>query len=194
MHFNINCLERQEILYRSDEFSPLTDTETEEIRKIKHRLDSDEKVEIVAKQSRIYPGGSATSPDIIFITNKRIIIKNPSLLGARENYESITYDKITSIELENGIFSSEIDIYASGYAGEIEAIPKDKAENIVLLVKGKMEQILTNAKQEMRAQSEEERISIADELSKLVKLREQGVLSDSEFQKLKQKLLFEEHQ
>ena len=57
------------------------------------------------------------------------------------------------------------------------------------LVKGKMEQILTNAKQEMRAQSKEERISIADELSKLVKLREQGVLSDSEFQKLKQKLL-----
>ena len=51
---------------------PLTDTETEEIRKIKHRLDSDEKVEIVAKQSRIHPGGSATSPDIIFITNKRI--------------------------------------------------------------------------------------------------------------------------
>ena len=95
----------------------MTDTETEEIRKIKHRLDSDEKVEIVAKQSRIHPGGSATSPDIIFITNKRIIIKNPSLLGARENYESITYDKITSIELENGIFSSEIDIYASGYAG-----------------------------------------------------------------------------
>jgi len=43
----------------------LTDTETEEIRKIKHRLDSDEKVEIVAKQSRIHPGGSATSPDII---------------------------------------------------------------------------------------------------------------------------------
>ena len=53
----------------------MTDTETEEIRKIKHRLDSDEKVEIVAKQSRIHPGGSATSPDIIFITNKRIIIK-----------------------------------------------------------------------------------------------------------------------
>ena len=116
-------------------------------------------------------------------------MKNPSLLGARENYESITYDKITSIELENGIFSSEIDIYASGYAGEIEAIPKDKAEKIVSFVKGKMEQILTSAKDEMRAESKEERISIADELSKLVKLREQGVLSDSEFQKLKFNLM-----
>ena len=43
--------------------------------------------------------------------------------------------------------------------------------------------------EKMRAQSKEEGISIADELSKLAKLREQGVLSDSEFQKLKQKLL-----
>ena len=176
----------------------MTDTETEEIRKIKHRLDSDEKVEIVAKQSRIYPGGSATSPDIIFITNKRIIIKNPSLLGARENYESITYDKITSIELENGIFSSEIDIYASGYAGEIEAIPKDKAEKIVLLVKGKMEQILTNVKQRMRAQSKEERISIADELSKLVKLREQSLvgfrISEIETKTIVVQDMFEEYQ
>jgi len=73
--------------------------------------------------------------------------------------------------LENGIFSFEIDIYASGYAGEIEAIPKDKAEKIVLLIKGKME------------------FQLQMNYQKLAKLREQGVLSDSEFQKLKQKLL-----
>ena len=73
--------------------------------------------------------------------------------------------------MENGIFSSEIDIYASGYAGEIEAIPKDKAEKIVLLIKGKME------------------FQLQMNYQKLAKLREQGVLSDSEFQKLKQKLL-----
>ena len=73
--------------------------------------------------------------------------------------------------MENGIFSSEIDIYASGYAGEIEAIPKDKAEKIVLLIKGKME------------------FQLQMNYQKLAKLREQGVLSDSEFQKLKQKLM-----
>ena len=112
--------------------SPLSDTETEEIMKIKHRLDSDEKVEIVAKQSRIHPGGSATSPDIIFITNKRIIIKNPSLLGARhtENYES-TYIMIrfASIEYPWKTEYSHLKLIFMplGYAGEIEAIPKDKA-------------------------------------------------------------------
>jgi hypothetical protein len=174
-----------EILDKPHVCSLVTDTEAEEIRKIKKRLDSDEKVEIIAKQSRIHPGGSATTPDTIFITNKRIIIKNPSLLGARQNYESITYDKITSIELEKGIFSSEINIYASGYSGEIEAIPKDKAEKIVSFVKSMMEQIARNK----LTDSNEEEVSIANELSKLAKLNEQGVLSDSEFQRLKESLL-----
>jgi len=53
----------------------------------------------------------------------------------------------------------------------------------VLFVKGKMEQIHTNVKEEIRAQSNEERISTANELSMLVKLREQQVLSDLEFQR-----------
>ena len=86
-------------------------------------------------------------------------------------------------------FTASPTSYKKGIVHLIPPKGKDKAEKIVLLLKGKMEQILTNAKEEMRAESKEERISIADELSKLVKLREQGVLSDSEFQKLKQKLL-----
>jgi len=165
--------------------SVLTEIELDEIARIKDRLDPDEKVEIVAKQSRIHPGGSATTPNSIFITDRRIIIRNPSLFSARENYESITYDEITSIELEKGVFSSEIDIYASGYSGEIEAIPKDKAEKIVSFVKEKMES-LKDMDESLQAQ---EKKSIADELSKLARLREQGILSDSEFQKLKEKLL-----
>ena len=36
--------------------------EIEEIKKISKRLDSDEKVEIVAKQSKLRPGGSHTTP------------------------------------------------------------------------------------------------------------------------------------
>lgn len=50
--------------------------ELEEIQRIAHRLDADEKVVIVAKQSRFKPGGSKMSPDTIFVTDKRIIIRN----------------------------------------------------------------------------------------------------------------------
>jgi Bacterial PH domain len=69
--------------------------ELEQIQKIKHRLDNDEKVEIIAKQSKHRPGGSMSTPDTIFVTNKRIVIRDASLLGARENVVSVSYDKIT---------------------------------------------------------------------------------------------------
>lgn len=42
----------------------------EEISKIASRLDKDENVEIVAKQSKFKPGGSAVTPNTIFVTDK----------------------------------------------------------------------------------------------------------------------------
>ena len=105
------------------------------IEKIKHRIDNDEIVEIIARESKHRPGGSVTGRDTIFVTNKRIIIRDPSLLGARENVVSVPYDKITSIELEKGVFSSKIVVRAPGFAENMESIPKKMAEEIVEYVK-----------------------------------------------------------
>ena len=96
-------------LYDSREFS---DKELEQVNKIRHRLDKGEQVQFIARQSKHRPGGSFTTPDTIFVTNKRIVIRDPSLLGVRENIVSVSYDKITSIELERGVFSSKIIIRA----------------------------------------------------------------------------------
>ncbi|MDP9288189.1 MAG: hypothetical protein M3P08_08335 [Thermoproteota archaeon] len=60
----------------------------EEISRIVSRLDKDENVEIVAKQSKLKPGGSAITPNTIFVTDKRIVIRNPTMLGAREKLDS----------------------------------------------------------------------------------------------------------
>jgi hypothetical protein len=81
-----------------------TNKELDQIQKIKHRLDNDEKVEIIARQYKHRPDGSITGRDTIFVTDKRIIIRDPSFLGARENVVSVSYDKITSIELEKDVF------------------------------------------------------------------------------------------
>jgi hypothetical protein len=80
------------------------DDELEQVKKIKRRLNNDEQVQFIARQSKHRPGGSFTTPDTIFVTNKRIVIRDPSLLGVRENIVSVSYDKITSIELERGVF------------------------------------------------------------------------------------------
>ena len=78
--------------------------------------------------------------DTIFVTN-RIIIRDPSLLGARENVVSVSYDKITSIELEKGVFLSKIVVRAPGFAEDMESIPKKMAEEIVGYVKKSMEKL-----------------------------------------------------
>lgn len=169
-------------LYDSREFS---DKELEQVNKIRHRLDKGEQVQFIARQSKHRPGGSFTTPDTIFVTNKRIVIRDPSLLGARENIVSVSYDKITSIELERGVFSSKVIIRAPGFADEMEAISKKAAEQIVQYVKNSMDK----TKIESQKESLEGKESIADELLKLANLKEKGVLSDEEFLKMKKDLL-----
>ena len=166
------------------------DKEIEEIQRVSKRLDSDEEVEIVAKQSKLRPGGSKTTPDTIFVTNKRLLIRDPSLFGAQEDFESITYDKITSIELEKGMFSSAVKIMASGYNGNIDAISKEKAERIVEYIKKSMQNIKTEKETQVSTGiNSNQKLSIADELLKLAKLKEEGIITEQEFNQMKQNLI-----
>jgi hypothetical protein len=179
---NYKEYEEEEEVDDSKEFS---NKEFEQVRKIKHRLDEGEQVQFFARQSKHKPGGSFTSPDTIYVTNKRIIIRDPSLLGVRENIVSVSYDKITSIELERGVFSSKIIIKAPGLTDEMEAISKNEAEQIMLYVKNSMDKI----KIESQKQIGELKESLADELLKLANLRDKGILNDEEFLKMKKDLL-----
>ena len=171
----------------------------DEIKKIAERLDQDEKVLVVARQSRVRPGGSITTPAILFATSKRLIIRDPSL-GLHESIEDIPYDRLTSALLGKGVFSSSIMLRPPGLStlseklnmlqwkkgsdeGEIDAIPKDKAERIVHIIKKGME----DAKKPQIVSSQT--VSIADELAKLAKLRDQRIITEAEFQQMKQDMM-----
>jgi hypothetical protein len=182
--------------------------ELEEMRKIANRLDQDEKVLFVAKQSRMKPGGSVlATPNIVFATDKRIIIRNPTMLGMRENIEDIQYYKMTSVKLEKGVFSSTILIRAPGLSemsriskhtgliawgrgedGQIDALPKDKAEQLFTIIR----QGIDKSKKAAALPSTtvvNQQISLADELTKLAKLKQQGIISEAEFIQMKRDLL-----
>src|SRR5918997_1043611 len=179
-----------------------------EIRRIANRLDQDEKVRLVAKQSRMKPGGSAlATPNIVFATDKRVIIRNPTMLGMRENIEDIPYDKMTSVKLEKGVFSSTILIRAPGLSemsrvskysgliawgrgedGQIDALPKDKGEQLFTIIREGIDGAKKSAAQYTTTVVHPQ-ISIADELTKLASLKEQGIISEEEFSQLKQDLL-----
>jgi PH (Pleckstrin Homology) domain-containing protein/putative oligomerization/nucleic acid binding protein len=203
----------------------ITDKEDlEEIRKIANMLNPSEEVLVVARQSRLKPGGSKMTPNIVFGTDRRIIIKDPHMLGMREEIIDIPYDMITSVKLDKGIFSSSIIFKAPGLIssgrlrnmekltgheedennnrsmedGVITAIPKEKAEDLIEVIRNGMdkmpEQVSSSLSYQQRQQNyhaspTSSSISIADELTKLAKLKEQGVISESEFLKMKQDLI-----
>jgi hypothetical protein len=199
----------------------VTDKEDlEEINKISNMLNANEEVFVVARQSRLKPGGSKFTPNIVYATDRRIIIRDPRMLGLREEVVDIPYDLISSVRLDKGVFSSSViftapGLRSSGRLGLIEkmagtefspnedavitAIPKDKAEDLVEVIRNGMDRqrevyqqqqpqpihVSTNNNNNDNSPT----ISIADELTKLAKLKEQGVISESEFQQMKQDLL-----
>ncbi|MGD8431033.1 MAG: PH domain-containing protein [Nitrosopumilaceae archaeon] len=120
-------------------FPDITDKKKiDEIIQISDRLDQDEKVLMVIRQTKnpLKPGSSLITPDTIFATSKKIIIRNPSALGLRQNVEVYPYEKIVDVKLEKGMFSSTIDINVPGsvFDGYIEAIPKDDAEDLLKII------------------------------------------------------------
>jgi hypothetical protein len=205
MPFGFGKKDKSEVRFITD----ITDKdESEEIRKIANRLDQDEKVLFVAKQSRMKPGGSVlATPNIVFATDKRVIIRNPTMLGMRENIEDIPYDKMTSVKLEKGVFSSTILIRAPGLSemsrvskysgliawgrgedGQIDALPKDKAEQLFATVRHGIDRT-KNIDPRSSMKIVNQQVSFADELTKLARLKEQGVISQAEFTQMKQDLL-----
>ena len=147
-------------------------------------------MEFVAKQSRMKPGGSKFAQDTVFVTNRRVIIRNPSIIRGREKIDNIAFNQITSIQLGKGMFSSTIKLRASGYQEDIEAIEKDKAEKIVEYVKQAIRNIATSQQtSSSSSRPNHSSLSLADELLKLSKLKEQGIISESEFVQMKQDVL-----
>src|SRR5919112_3832034 len=88
--------------------------ELDEIRKIANMLNPDEKVLLVAKQSRILPGGSYFTPNTIYATDRRIILRDPSMLGLKEEIVDIPYNVILNAQLNKGVFSSSVVFNAPG--------------------------------------------------------------------------------
>ena len=196
-------------------------SDLDEISKVTEMLNPDEKVLLVAKQSRIKPGGSLHTPNIIYATDRRIIIRDPYMLGIKENVVDIPYDIVTSVKLEKGLLSSTIRFKSPGLmsstklgmmdslidgeddqGGIIEAIPKDRAQDLLEIIRSGMQTSSNrksapsrNQKPNDLLESKEyteppnQSISISDEIRKLAKLKEEGLITEEEFKQMKQDLI-----
>ena len=178
-------------------FTDITDKdELNEIEKIHNMLNPNEKVLLVARQSRFLPGGSAMTPNIVIATDRRIIIRDPYDLGLKSEIVDIPYDVITSVKLLKGVLTSTILFKAPALVnqsklgllnediegehdqgGVIRGLQKAKAEDLLEIIRSSIRG--SNRGNESRVQVES--MSIADEISKLSKLRDQGLITASEF-------------
>lgn len=178
--------------------------ELSEIQKIGNMLNPNEKVLLVARQSRFLPGGSALTPNIVIATDRRIIIRDPYVLGLKSEIVDIPFDVITSVKLLKGVLTSTILFKAPALVnqsklglldediegehdqgGVIQALPKGKAEDLLEIIRRGIKGINRTDEPSVQVGS----LSIADELSKLSKLKDQGVITAKEFDEMKKQLI-----
>ena len=178
--------------------------ELNEIEKIKNMLNPTEKVLLVARQSRFLPGGSALTPNVVIATDRRIIIRDPYDLGFRSEIVDIPYDVITSVKLMKGVLTSTILFKAPALVnksklglldediageddqdGAIQALPKGDAEDLLEIIRRGIQGYSKTNKPVVQVAS----MSIADEINKLSKLKDQGIITATEFDEMKNKLI-----
>ena len=178
--------------------------ELNEIEKIKNMLNPNEKVLLVARQSRFLPGGSALTPNIVIATDRRIIIRDPYDLGFRSEIVDIPYDVITSVKLMKGVLTSTILFKAPALVnksklglldediageddqdGAIQALPKGDAEDLLEIIRRGIQGYNKTNEPMVQVVS----MSIADEINKLSKLRDQGIITAAEFEEMKNRLI-----
>jgi hypothetical protein len=90
------------VMRTSEKFSiqPLNSDDMGEIGRIQDVLNPNENVIIVAHQSRILPGGSYVTPNTIYATEKRLIIRDPYMLGIKENLIDIPMTLLQVLSLK----------------------------------------------------------------------------------------------
>lgn len=117
MPFGLGKKNEQASRITDNSLLPLNDDDHKDIEKIKEMLSPYENVLLVARQSRVLPGGSYVTPNIIYATTQRIILRDPYMWGMKENIIDIPYDVITSVKLEKRLFTSVIGFEAPALVG-----------------------------------------------------------------------------
>jgi hypothetical protein len=120
----------------------------------------------------------------IFITDRRVGVFTKKIGG--HDMLDFQYGLLTSIEYKKGVTFGEISLLAAGDRTRFHMIPKNLVEELVKIIRERM--ALSHHHSQSPAQVSP-LASTADELMKLVTLRDAGVLTREEFDAQKAKIL-----
>jgi hypothetical protein len=122
---------------------------------------------------------------ILVSTNRRLIFIDKGFLYGLK-VEDFPHDKISSIQYETGLLLAKIKIHTSGNIALIDNVEKSSARQFSEFVRDYISQPKQQEQIVVQTSSEP---SILDQLEKLGKLKEMGILTDEEFSDQKKKLL-----
>jgi PH (Pleckstrin Homology) domain-containing protein/putative oligomerization/nucleic acid binding protein len=169
---------------------------TQEIDKeIKAILSPGEEVLLTASQARGVPGGSISSPNKIYITNMRVLFKDPRLFGLKANIVDVSYKDISNVRLKRGVFSTEIILKSRFLSDEVNlpAVDKQVAQQVMGLiqkgVRGELPRQVTAEGQNAPSIEAKSPPDPIRELEKIGDLKQKGIITEEEFQMLKADLL-----
>lgn len=164
---------------------------------VKSLLMDGEEVLLVASQARAVPGGSLTTPNKIYVTNMRILFKDPKLFGLKANIVDVSYKDVSNIRLKRGLFSTEIFLKSRFLSDEVTlpAVDKQIAQQVNTMIqkgiRGELPRQLTveGKNASVVEVKTTEGNDTFKQLEKLGELRQKGVITEEEFLKAKSDLL-----
>lgn len=131
-----------------------------------------------------YSGGNG----ILIATDRRLVFIDKGMIYGLK-VEDFPYDKLTSIQYETGLLLAKITLFTSGNRALIDNVDKKQARTFSEAVRER----LSAPKVTVAPAAAVAPISGDDEiitkLERLAKLRDSGILTDSEFAEQKQRIL-----
>jgi hypothetical protein len=153
-----------------------------EIKELPQILWEDEKLE------KIVQGRYESGFGVLVATNKRLLFVDKGIMKLR--VEDFPYDKVSSIQYKTGLLMGTITIFASGNRAEIKDVEKNQARAFGDYVRARTSGATEHASMPQNGPDGD---GASDDtlarLERLAKLKEQGILSEEEFQSQKVKIL-----
>lgn len=158
---------------------------------IKSMLLEGEEILMTAEQGRLKPGGSITTPNKIYITNMRLLFKDPRLFGLRAHIVDVNYVDISNVRLKRGILSTEIYLKSRFLSDEVRlpAVEKEMAQQISAIIHKGMSGEFARRPVDERAEKAGNFETPMQKLDRIADLKERGLITDEEFSKLKAEIL-----
>ncbi|PIF46120.1 uncharacterized protein DUF4428 [Chryseobacterium sp. 52] len=191
---------KDQIVATGARLSLFVDSEVEELVNV---LDQDEKLIAIAEGKYLYNNLEG----IVVSTEKRIIFIDKKFFGGVFENE-FPLHKVSSVQHDTSLMSSTLKVYTPGFTAEFKLYIKSAAKNFYDAVQSyigrsedqiRLQQMQAKLQQQQTVQQPQPSQSNSDEkeapavifeqLEKLGKLREMGVLTEEEFAEQKKKLL-----